>query len=487
MTEISPRSQSHWKIWLGVSALLILFLYLFAVATVDLWVEIYVFHHLLKGKADQGEFEVWRTAKVVLPPEALIAEPFSKELTLAASDFLRVYHDNQAQIDKVADLYLRTSTQKNAESTALEDSNFEPPLEELTTVEPFLNTFQTLVKQQDYEIEAVTKPSAGVEYTDPPFHDLIEGIQGLRRAAQIMTLKTIALTSQGHHGEALDAAEAIVRSSKAHPFSTEVSLVIGGALCKYGIDAWDYAVDRCDDPALLRKSLESQNLLAPQLKFSSPDMPPMISDNVGLLRAYKRLGVPVDIQNQTGEDLAFKVFQAEYDYLSKVILPTLEDDLVSKDRIKMKLQQLEMGGISDRPTPIPSRFNLVDRVKYDFAWAVLYAIGAPGVDRAVEMDRLHRCQFDLLRLTTARKIFTLEKGHPPDRLAVLVPDYLTRLPTDPFSPNHRPFGEKPFPYSIGPDGRDDRGEISYDPTNGTASAGDVRLLSTQRQREEGKK
>ena len=105
----------------------------------------------------------------------------------------------------------------------------------------------------------------------------------------------------------------------------------------------------------------------------------------------------------------------------------------------------------------------------------LYFGGQPNETEAYTQDAFSRARFDLLRLETARKIYKLEQGKEPERIEELIPDYLPEAPFDIFSKNRSPYREKPFYYSIGPDGVDQKGARLYDPTNGTISAGDVFL------------
>jgi hypothetical protein len=51
-------------------------------------------------------------------------------------------------------------------------------------------------------------------------------------------------------------------------------------------------------------------------------------------------------------------------------------------------------------------------------------------------------------------------------------------PIDPFSGRHMKKHDGVY-YSVGPDGKDDKGEITYDPTNGTFSRGDICLIIKQ--------
>ena len=66
-------------------------------------------------------------------------------------------------------------------------------------------------------------------------------------------------------------------------------------------------------------------------------------------------------------------------------------------------------------------------------------------------------------IALAIRLFELDRGWRPVKLAELVPDYLAVLPVDPFARDGRTFGykpnaERPVPYSISDDERDDGGQ-----------------------------
>lgn len=75
----------------------------------------------------------------------------------------------------------------------------------------------------------------------------------------------------------------------------------------------------------------------------------------------------------------------------------------------------------------------------------------------------------------ALRCYQSSKGQPPARLEDIVPDYLTRVPQDPF-PRHalvyHPQGTNWLLYSIGPDGVDNGGR----PVLKGSASGDISLI-----------
>lgn len=101
--------------------------------------------------------------------------------------------------------------------------------------------------------------------------------------------------------------------------------------------------------------------------------------------------------------------------------------------------------------------------------------------RALEVDvRCLRAKAHLLRtqIETALSLYKIDHNRYPRRLSDLVPAYFENLPIDPFS--GEAFHYSPLPsgrgyqlYSVGPDRKDDGGQIRYVPEEGTISDGDL--------------
>lgn len=93
--------------------------------------------------------------------------------------------------------------------------------------------------------------------------------------------------------------------------------------------------------------------------------------------------------------------------------------------------------------------------------------------------------FELLRMTTAARYRLVTHGDFPQTVSDFGPLLPAGPPMDPFANGALrfiPTADALFCYSIGPDKRDDRATIEYDPTNGTISGGDILRRVPRRRR-----
>lgn len=81
------------------------------------------------------------------------------------------------------------------------------------------------------------------------------------------------------------------------------------------------------------------------------------------------------------------------------------------------------------------------------------------------------------RVIVALELYKKDKGAYPDSMASLVPSYLESAPIDPFCGKpiqYRKISQESYKvWGVGPDLKNETAAISYDPTNGDISAGDV--------------
>jgi len=83
----------------------------------------------------------------------------------------------------------------------------------------------------------------------------------------------------------------------------------------------------------------------------------------------------------------------------------------------------------------------------------------------------------LIEIQCAIQLYHLKNHNWPSSLKDLEPNYIAKVPLDPFTDQPFMWGRDstgPFAYSTGPDFKDDKAQILYDPTNGTISTGDIR-------------
>jgi hypothetical protein len=106
-------------------------------------------------------------------------------------------------------------------------------------------------------------------------------------------------------------------------------------------------------------------------------------------------------------------------------------------------------------------------------WPILWWQLMESIKRASEKHFRIIAQERLLAAELALRCYQADKARPPARLEALVPDYLSKVPQDPFTNQpliYRPQGTNWLLYSIGPDGVDNGGKPA---ARGQPSVGDL--------------
>lgn len=91
-------------------------------------------------------------------------------------------------------------------------------------------------------------------------------------------------------------------------------------------------------------------------------------------------------------------------------------------------------------------------------WITVCRQGWQSDRRALRPHKKAAAHLGLLATELALRCYQSSKGRPPARLEDLVPDYLAKVPQDPFSDRaltYHPKGATWLLYSVGPDGVDD--------------------------------
>ena len=100
----------------------------------------------------------------------------------------------------------------------------------------------------------------------------------------------------------------------------------------------------------------------------------------------------------------------------------------------------------------------------------------PNSLQAHTRERIAKAKFDLARLALTSRIELLDSGYSSALDEELITKYLSKPPEDPFTGTMYLWDTQDRTYySLGPDKSDNYNGVSYDPTNGTLSMGDVSL------------
>ncbi|MCX7014584.1 MAG: hypothetical protein NTW86_18875 [Candidatus Sumerlaeota bacterium] len=137
--------------------------------------------------------------------------------------------------------------------------------------------------------------------------------------------------------------------------------------------------------------------------------------------------------------------------------------------------------------PRPLEYSSAEFIRYEAIGLAVRGSDqyATADDTASVRQRTANASAALLRMTAAAKRHFIEFGAFPANEREFTPLLPEGPPPDPFGGQPLRFsaGVEPFVcYSVGPDETDNSGAISYDPTNGTRSAGDI-LVKVPSQRE----
>ena len=106
--------------------------------------------------------------------------------------------------------------------------------------------------------------------------------------------------------------------------------------------------------------------------------------------------------------------------------------------------------------------------KIEMFTKLLSSILTPSLGRVATLCYRQLAMRKMAAVALAIRLYEIDTGRRPERLADLVGKYLPALPTDPFAADGRPLGylpqaDKPRLYSINDDGKDDAGEFALHP------------------------
>ena len=433
------------------------------------------------SEKERIEFEKWRTEKLNISPEDLCAEPFQDATLEAAKIFKALWKE---QYRKALELSERYHDYKIRDPKTQDFQEFESIIQELEQFQPLIKAFKDLVNKQDYEIDVfalykdfppsqtillrgnypdifpiITESSFSVEYL--PFWV----------TTHLLELDGDDMILEGDISGAMDNSETIIRASKSHKYALLLTRLIAMAGISRGANLWYRAMEQCEDPFLLRQTLERQNALVPTVLIEK-DENILTTENLGRIRHAMRMGLEPFIENKTGQEILGEASRLEADYLEKSVIPSINDPKAKGKMMKVvkgfRFYQKFAGGEIWNNAPILSWISSIVN-------SINYLICLPNKAEAQTRDAVSHSRYDLVRLQTAFNLYYLERNREAETLADLTPEFLPEIPQDPFGQGDA-FQSKPFLYSLGPDRTDQKGEFLYDPTNGTITQGDIYFI-----------
>lgn len=156
-----------------------------------------------------------------------------------------------------------------------------------------------------------------------------------------------------------------------------------------------------------------------------------------------------------------------------------QDIIASKDRILGDINKLEDYIINVVAMPYPefqreNPFARLQEMKKDLH-PVIQGLNLSYLEAKVRLITA-ATNNRLIRAMAALQLYYNDNKSYPDSLSELSPSYISTIPKDYFSEADFLYGSNGsdfYLYSVGPDMRNDAGRITYDPTNGTISSGDI--------------
>lgn len=400
----------------------------------------------------RARYEAWKREPLNLPAPALSADPFTTETHNAALAF----HESARTLGARARQLTTPPREKNKASFGelLADAEhiaaIKGQLDALTTLTA---AFERLVERPDYRIEAeasgVYGPDgkmAGERASTPPYIDF----GPIQSTARLMAYQSAALILDGRIAQGLAKAETIIKAARNETFSSRYCHLTAQSLYAIGLAAWSHAVDRCEAPALLRKTLEEANRRAAEYAPLPEDKYLFNLEAIGGLRWLKRQGcTPPDYGAMPGPEL-FQLHHAILAaYQERCALPNLAadarlqtearalgEDLQGNRNLAFKIGPLRLTWSAIKAHPLQA---MMAAASHDAERAIFFFEPGFTVQATIKkQEKDRRAELDKLRLKIARKLYRLQEGREAPDEAALVRMYLPEAPKDKGVQNNKP-------------------------------------------------
>ncbi len=178
----------------------------------------------------------------------------------------------------------------------------------------------------------------------------------------------------------------------------------------------------------------------------------------------------------SGEDMEFFGVPSNAIALACVLSPFIKHDTAGALEYMTKyVRAAEQDNYSDANALLP-----IDDIEPGIPYAIMHPVSViflPALNRAVVLDFRGRARRVMAATALAIRLYEIDHGRRPAKLADLVPDYLDAVPDDPFAAAGTPIGylpdaPRPLLYSINGNCIDQGGQYAADPNDTPRSGGD---------------
>ncbi len=344
-----------------------------------------------------------------------------------------------------------------------------------TGTEEDWKTARRLVAEDSALIAAVLElgasPNFEVSALDQPWGGVSDGVGFLKIQVAVKLAVTQARleAKDGDTSRALATATAALGLARRHPASTLISQLIAIAVNQIITRAISDLGAQTSDPATLRAAIATMERMRLQINMPLPENV-YLADVLGNLRALKREGYPVDLDFSKPMNY---LFDQNVDSMMRYPEWKLAQ-LQPGDPLRVQYEEL-LRTRKTQQAPFSIRAALGNTGPFgDVVREVLLSIASPNFTEAATRQKTAEAFYKLTQIGLARRLAELEGNPSPQAVKDLVTKYLPTEPLDPFT--SAAFRLNPTTgafYSVAADLKDNDGTLSYDPTNGTLSAGDI--------------
>lgn len=387
-----------------------------------------------------AEMKEYFNTPVDLPKDFFETRTYPQEIRDAGEEINRLY--KECAVDQI-DFLALNDLKNGAELLEAEWGQIDSDVKK---IQPFLDKLIPYVRMPGYEISAWP-----VDKIDPESN--VPNFLSIQVSAKALLLRAYASANQKNWKDSFEASGSAYELTKRTLAGTLIQHLVSIAVQCMASDAMNKIVPSCNEVETLKNALNEMNRLDAMINLNQLKNA-RILDLIAGLNEFKKTDSSIDLT--PGKPGRF--------YFRQMV-----DFVAQKERNQRwpekfpELWVIKLG----RSLGFGSEID-----------ALLFTILSPNMESALIRERTAISQYRIVQVTLASRIEELTTGKEISRVADLVPAYFPKEPVDPFAETGKSSAflydatKKTF-YGIGPDLKDDKNQVIYDPSNGIISTGDI--------------